>query len=386
MDLSYVLTDYVTLILLILIVIAMLQVCLFYGMFFLKVGRLGRSKKEQKASNDGQDSGQSNNFQPPVSVVMVANNEGSYLRDNLVYLLEQDYPDYEVVVVDYKSTDDTKFVLKVCSQNYPHLRVVSMPEDVNMFQGRKYPLSIGIRSAKNDILLLTEPECKPLDFNWITEMVKPYANKRTKIVLGYCGVASGKGLMNALQQYDNLVYSAQYLSSALRGSAYTGSGNNLSYRRKFFFDQGAFTHHYTEEYGSDDLFVNQNTDADNTRVCISPNSRTVREAKKDFGQWHQLRRQRVRPYRLHPTKEKCARMATPVAVLLFYAALALLIVRGFPWYLLVSLFVLKSAWQIVAFWQLCKQFGVKKLYWFAPVFEIYFLCANTILKISALRK
>lgn len=386
MDLSYVLTDYVTLILLILFVVALAMVSVYYGMFFLKVGRSGRTKKDLAARLKAHEEGTAQGKMPPVSVVMVAHNEGMHLRDNLVYLLEQDYPSYEVVVVDYKSTDDTKFILQVCAQNYPHLNVVQMSDDVNMFQGRKFPLSVGIRSAKNDIVVLTEPECRPVGFSWLRSMSRGYTGADKKIVLGYCAPRKEKGFLNLLQQYESLVFSAQYLGAAMMGRPYTATGNNLSYRRKFFFAQGAFTSHYTEEYGADDLFVNQNATSKNTSVCFDEDARVEVDPKKSFGQWHLQRKHRVRTYRLHSWAERLSRLMSPLSVLLFYCALILLVLKGFPWYILVGVLLLKFVWQIVTFAQLGKQFGVKHICWFSPLLEIYFIVADTILSISALKK
>lgn len=386
MNLSYLVNDYVTLILLILFVIATVWLCVYYGMTFMKIGRKGRNKKDLKALLEKQKSEQSAHSTPGVSVVMVAHNEGKYLRENLVYLLEQDYPDFEVVVVDYKSTDDTKFVLQVCGQNYPNLTSVSMPEDVNMYQGKKLPLSIGIKSAQNDIILLVEADSRPVGFSWIREMVEPYLEKKTKIVLGYSGISHEKGLLNMLEQYDNLCYSAGYLSRALSGRATTGVGRNLSYRKQFFFSKGAFTSHYKEEFGADDLFVNQNADEQNTKVVFGPESRVEMEARKSFGQWHLMRKHREATFRLHPASEQIRRMLYPLGVAVFYGSLAALLALGFPWYLPVGVMVLKFVWQIISFLKLCGQFEVKLVGWFSPLFEIYFLFANTILRILTLHR
>ena len=267
---------------------ALIYLSLYYGLYHMRVG-LYMPNKKKPSSNDSltkQDL-------PPVSVVLTARNDSEWLKENLVYLLEQDYPDFEVVVVDYLSHDDTPYVLKTLCDFYPHLKVVPFKEDVNLFQGKKYPLSIGIKSAKNDILLLADPDCTPKNLLWLRGMVKGYREKETQIVLGFCGIKRTKTLLGCLQQYDTLAYGAQYLGSALLGHPYTGSGRNLSYRRSFFFKQGAFIRHYDVADGSDDLFVYQNADRHNTAVCIDHDACLTAEAKKDFHQWHEERRHRV---------------------------------------------------------------------------------------------
>jgi glycosyltransferase involved in cell wall biosynthesis len=320
-----------------------------------------------------------------VSVVLTAHNDVTWLKENLVYLLEQDYPDFEVVVVDYLSQDDTPFVLKLLKDYYPHLKIVPFKEDVNLFQGKKYPLSIGIKSAKNDILLLADPDCTPKNMQWLRGMVKGYMKKDTQIVLGYCGLGKTKTLLGAFQQYDNLAYSSHYLGCALLGHPYTGSGRNLSYRRSFFFKRGAFISHYNVAGGSDDLFVYQNATRTNTAISISDDALLSTEPKKTFGEWHKTRLARVSTRNWHSVGGRMMEDLLPISTLLFYAMAVLLAVGGgMPWGAVLIAIVLKWAWQIVAFAQLCKRFDAGLVYLAAPLFEIYFIIANTILVLTPL--
>lgn len=354
---------------------ALIYLSLYYGLYHMRVGLYMPNKK--KPSSNGSLTKQD---LPPVSVVLTARNDSEWLKENLVYLLEQDYPDFEVVVVDYLSHDDTPYVLKTLCDFYPHLKVVPFKEDVNLFQGKKYPLSIGIKSAKNDILLLADPDCTPKNLLWLRGMVKGYREKETQIVLGFCGIKRTKTLLGCLQQYDTLAYGAQYLGSALLGHPYTGSGRNLSYRRSFFFKQGAFIRHYDVADGSDDLFVYQNADRHNTAVCIDHDACLTAEAKKDFHQWHEERRHRVATRNRHSLGSRLHEELAPFANLLFYAVALLLILQGsLPWPVTAAMVALKWVWQIVCFSRLTKRFDGGYVHLAAPLYEIYFIVANTIL-------
>ena len=387
MDFSYILTDYVTLISLILMAVAFIMLAIYYGLFFFRVGHYGKRKKTKKIDANAQNSSVNDEKLPPVSIVLVAHNEGYWLRDNLVYLLEQDYPNFEVVVVDYKSTDDTRFILQVCSENYHHLNCVRMDQDVNMFRGKKYPLSIGIRSAKNDVIMLTDSDCKPIGFDWLRQMVKGYNKSNTQIVLGYCGINQSKGLLNLLQQYDNLHYSAHYLGNALLKHPTTATGRNLSYRRSYFFERGAFIRHYSQPYGADDLFVNQNAKSSNTNISIAEDAFVMMDAKRNFAEWHLMRKLRIITDSLHPFGERLSACIYPINIVVFYVSwLFLLLTNRFPWEILVGIMALKFTWQIITENQLSKRFKVKFVQWLSPIFEIYFLIANTILRILPLPK
>ena len=379
-DFSHFLPDTQSIVFAALLMLAMIFCCLYYGLFHFRIGRWHRKAKPTEGTGN-----LSKDALPPVSVVLTAHNDVTWLKENLVYLLEQDYPDFEVVVVDYLSQDDTPFVLKLLKDYYPHLKIVPFKEDVNLFQGKKYPLSIGIKSAKNDILLLADPDCTPKNMQWLRGMVKGYMKSDTQIVLGFCGLNRTKTLLGALQQYDNLSYSSHYLGCALLGHPYTGTGRNLSYRRSFFFKHGAFISHYSVAGGSDDLFIYQNATRSNTAISISSDACLSTEPKKHFGEWHKLRLSRVSTRNWHSVGGRMMEDLLPISTLLFYVMAALLAIGGgVPWGAVLIAVVLKWAWQIVAFAQLCKRFEGGLVYLAAPLFEIYFIIANTILVLTPL--
>ena len=382
-DFSHILTEPLTLALTCVAVLSWVVLALYYGLCYMRVGRY-KSLQTKPEGAEGETL-------PPVSVVMVAHNEGEWLRQNLVYLLEQDYPDFEVVVVDYMSTDDTKFVLQLLAENYKHLKVVSLEQNVSGYEGKKYPLSIGIKSAKNDILLLADPDCVPQDkenFRWIRSMVAGYWHEHVDIVLGYCGIATKKTLFNWLQQYDNLHYSAGYLSAAMCHRPVTGNGRNLSYRRRLFMEHNGFIYHYHVSDGADDMFVNQNSRKHNTGVVLAPESFTMTEQQPTLKLWRKYRKHRTATYRFHKAGQKCTLLAYPLSVLLFYASCGVLLALGtMPWPVLALALIVKLAWQMVATAQACKRLKIPAVvYALSPLMEIYFLISNTILDISPLSK
>lgn len=382
MDFTHVLTDPCTMVFTILFALGLLILCLYYGIFFF---RLGRYKGPRKKNNPAPDK------LPPVSVVLAARNDGEWLRQNLVYLLEQDYPDFEVVVVDYLSSDETQYILRLLSQNYSRLKVVTLANNANGYQGLKYPLSIGIKSARNDILLLAEPECVPMDttqFNWIRSMVSGYLHDHIDIVLGYCGIAYKPSPFNWLQQYDNLLYSIEYLGSALLRAPFTGNGRNLSYRRSLFLKNDGFIYHYNIPYGADDMFVNQNARPRNTAVVLAPESFTLVQPKATLRQWRLHRRRRASTHSFYSLPLKLRRLLPPLSLLLFYLFGALLLASAaLPWQILAAALALKLAWQIAATATAARRLAVKPVvYILSPLFEIYFLVANTFLSLFPLPK
>ncbi len=379
MDFTNVLNNTYTVILLVVLAVAFVVLALYYGLIHFRVARYKNAKIPQPSTIGEQE-------WPSVSVVMVAHNEAEYLKESLPYLLEQDYPDFEVVVVDYMSQDDTHFVLRVCSENYPQLKPINFPDDVNMFRGKKYPLSIGIKSAKKDIILLTEPDCSPKEFSWIRQMVCGYM-RGASLVEGCSMIRKSKGLLNALQRYECITDTASYIGATLLGNPYTATGRNLSYRRDFFFSHGGFISHYSIADGADDLFVNQNANKGNTAVVVHPDADVLVEARTRFGHWHLDRLHRRITRHNYNWGDKFRLAMYPFAQILFYASWLVLLIMGlFPWQLLAALMALKIVWQGAAFYFLGKRFESNNLTFFSPLFELYFLFANTILYFSTLRK
>ena len=382
MDFTHILTDLCTMVLTALLAVGFVVLLLYYGLFFLRVGRYkGAARKKNAAAET----------LPPVSVVMAAQNDGEWLRSNLVYLLEQDYPDFEVVVVDYMSKDETQFVLKILSENYPNLKVVPLAGNANGYRGKKYPMSIGIKSAKNDILVFADPNCRPIDltnFSWLRQVVSAYADPKTEAVLGYCAIQPKPGPFNWLQQYDNLAHSVEYLAAAIMRHPFTGNGRNLSYRRSLFMRKRGFIYHYSIPDGADDMFVNQNCNGNNTRVVLTQDSFTVVEPMNTLAQWHSYRKHRTVTHKYYSLWLKLSRLLPSCCLVLFYLAGALLLAStAMPWLLLLAALLVKLAWQIVATSRAAARLMVKPVVaWLSPLMEIYFLFANTILSLSPLPK
>ena len=138
----------------------------------------------------------SNFFNKGVSVIICAKDEAEMLSHNLPSFLEQDYPNYEVIVVDDQSIDSTKYVLKDFEKKYSNLKVISIDPHVNSRVGKKFALTLGIKTSKFDYLLLSDADCKPVSKNWITTMTSCFQTK--DIVLGISPYNKTKGILNKL--------------------------------------------------------------------------------------------------------------------------------------------------------------------------------------------
>lgn len=267
-------------------------------------------------------------YSPAVSVVVCARNEHKNLRDYLSTLLHQDYPCYEVIVVDDSSEDGSDLLLERWSRQYSHLYHTFVPCGARVLSSKKLALTIGIKAAKHELILLTDADCRPESKYWIREMVQGFANEQTEIVLGFSPYFEKKGILNRLIGFDTLFNGLQYMGMARSGKPYMGVGRNLAYKRSTFFSSGGFKGLLSNRAGDDDLFVNRVATRTNTTVVCNRDSLMWSEPKTTWREWlHQKRRHlSVSPqYRI---TSKMRLMMEPLSKGLLYAGLLCSIIWG----------------------------------------------------------
>jgi glycosyltransferase involved in cell wall biosynthesis len=252
----------------------------YYGWFFRRLAFYSPLPKEHSQ-------------QHPVSVIICARDEAARLVTHLPGSLVQSYPSsHEVIVVNHNSQDDTRFLLDEFKKTFKGLHIVNLEHEAIGIPGKKYPLSMGIKEALYEIVLLTDADCVPASEFWMQKMQDGYRNG-IEVVLGYSPYKKSAGFLNKIIRFETFHTALQYLSYALAGLPYMGVGRNLSYKKDVFFRNKGFSaiNHVTG--GDDDLFINKVATKDNTAVVIDPDTFMLSEPKKTFGEWF---RQKSRHY------------------------------------------------------------------------------------------
>ena len=299
----------------------------------------------------------------PVSVIICARNEEDNLRENLPFILNQDYKNYEVIVVNDCSTDDTESVLDMYIQQYPdRLRKVNIPESENYKHGKKMAVFIGIKHAKYEHLLFTDADCHPSSNQWI-KIMSSHFEDGIEIVLGYGKYKEEKSFLNQLIRFDTLIIALQYLSSAIQKNPYMGVGRNMAYIKSLFYKNKGFSNHYHLDSGDDDLFINETATATNTAVCIHPDAFTISEPPYNFKQWLLQKARHFSTSPLYKPKHKALLSWIYFAYGLFYVSLFLFFIL-FPqlWLLGIGVLVLKYIVQTLIMYYASKKFQENKLY------------------------
>jgi len=284
----------------------------------------------------------------PVSVVICARNEAENLSNLLPLVLEQEYPDFEVVVVNDCSEDDSEYLLNKLQAKYKHLKVTRIIKDEKFVHGKKLALTVGIKAAKNEWLLMTDADCRPESSFWILRMSEHFTSKND-LVLGYGGYEYRKGFLNNLIRYDSLYIALQYLSFALRGQTYMGVGRNLAYRKSVYNANKGFSSHHDLRSGDDDLFINEVARKSITAVEYRTQAHTRTNPKKTFRDWwYQKKRHMTTGWR-YSLRDRFLLTAEPFSRLLFYAMFITLLVSKFNLWIVIGTFSVRMILQLVIF-------------------------------------
>jgi len=228
----------------------------------------------------------------PISIIIAARNESDNLYDNLPFILTQDYPEFEVIIVNNQSVDDSAWLLKALCLQHKNLKVVEIGKNKHLLPGKKLPITLGVKAAKYEKMVFTDADCKPASNQWLRIMSETFTEKN-QIILGYAPYFRTKGIINRIIRYDTAFIGASYLSFALAKIPYMGVGRNLAYTKKVFESVRGFKSHYSLPSGDDDLFIQEAAVNQNYTIQISPETFCYSKASETWKGWV---RQKTRHY------------------------------------------------------------------------------------------
>ncbi|WP_457127980.1 glycosyltransferase [Mucilaginibacter sp. HD30] len=323
----------------------------------------------------------------PVSVIISARNEEKNLKENLPAILQQDYPNFEVVVVNDCSSDDSDLVLQDLQKRYPHLKVVTKTEHVRFKTGKKFALTLGIKAAAHEHLLFTDADCSPVSKNWITYMAGKFVDPQIQIVLGYSPYIESKSLLNSIIRFETLKTAINYLSAALNNNAYMGIGRNLAYTKTLFFASKGFAAHMHILSGDDDLFVNQNATPINTAIEIHPDAFMHTPAKAAFGDLYRQKKRHMGVGKLYRGKHRRMLSFDALSGLMFYTVFILSIMLNIEPLWVLGVFIMRWIIQLVIYSRIFKKLAAGAQLWYLPVIDfVYYIYISVFGLIGALVK
>jgi biofilm PGA synthesis N-glycosyltransferase PgaC len=348
-----------------------LLVQLFYHFyFFLRVARHKPLADDQRNAD-----------LPPVSVIICARNEDDNLTQNLPLIFSQDYPNFEVVVVNDCSYDLTGDVLEEFGKKNPKLKIVTIKEDEYYQHGKKVAVMMGIKGAKHEHLVLTDADCRPSSDQWLRKIASDF-DERTELVLGYGPYEKSKGILNKLIRFDTFFIALQYLSFSLARVTYMGVGRNLAYKKELFYRKKGFASHYHIQSGDDDLFVNEAATKTNTKVELDPASFCYSEAKKTMREWWFQKKRHLQTGKQYKSSHKFLLGLYVISQWIFWGCFIAALVLKFEPYMVLGAFLLRFSIQMLIFNFAMKRMAERDLLPLTPFMELFFMLFYPVIAIS----
>ena len=305
-----------------------------------------------------------------VSVIICARDEAENLANNLPGVLVQDYKTtHEVIVVNDNSYDDSKYVLEELKKTFRQLHIVELTQEAKMIPGKKFPLSIGIKTAKYEVVLLTDADCIPASEHWITSMQEVY-DDNTEIVLGYGAFFKKSGLLNKIIRWETFHSALQYFSYALAGTAYMGVGRNLSYKKAIFFRHKGFSAHNNLPGGDDDLFINMTATRKNTKININKDSFTLSKPATTWQQWFSQKKRHYTTSKYYRPLHKFLLGMYAVSHFLFYPLLIMSLLF-YNWQYAPIVYSARLIIQASVFYKTMQRLDEKDLFPLFPLLDIW---------------
>lgn len=333
---------------------------IFYGIVF---GRFPNQKiKSPKPKNIG------------VSVLICAKNEAENLEQHLPLIIKQNYSNFEIVLINDGSSDNTLMVMNDFKREHDNIKVVDVKPVEKFWGNKKYALTLGIKAARFDFLLFTDADCIPLSKNWISSMSSHFSNKKS-IVIGYGAYKKVKGsLLNLIVRFETFMTAVQYLSYTNIGLPYMAVGRNLAYRKELFFGAKGFMSHMNVMSGDDDLFINQVASKENVAICISTDSFTESKPKTSFKSWIHQKRRHISSASHYKLKHKALLGIFYISQLLFWVLAIVLSMSLFQWKAVFALIGIRFIVQYISLYFASKALKETALILWLPLLEIILIC------------
>lgn len=314
----------------------------------------------------------SENSTEPLSVIICAKNEDENLTEFLPKVLTQNYPNFEVIVVNDCSYDNTENVIDEFAKIFPNLRKANIKEDDYYKHGKKFAMLVGIKAATHNRLVFTDADCYPNSANWLQQMAVGFTHEK-QIILGYGAYEKHKGFLNKLIRFDTFIIAVNYLSATIKNKPYMGVGRNLAYTKELFFKHNGFKSHYHIESGDDDLFVNEAATLNNTNICVSTTAITLSKPKKSFRAWRLQKARHLTTSPLYKSSSKYHLFFNYFSQYFFYISLGLMCISIKTILLVPGVLLFKMITQWLILNKACKRLNEPDLLAGSVIYELILL-------------
>jgi len=305
----------------------------------------------------------------PVSVIICAHNEADNLKQYLPSVLNQNYPNFQVVVVNDCSSDDSEMVLAQLKTSHKNLYYTTIPTDKKFIHGKKLAITLGVKAAQHEHLLFTDADCEPTSDKWLQMMANQF-NDEKEIVIGHGRYHRKQSLINLFTRYETFWNAVQYFGFALGKNPFMAVGRNMAYKKSLFAKSEIFRRHLMLASGDDDLLINACATRNNTAVVLHPEGQTASAAPDSFGDWFNRKSRHLTTSPHYSTRIKFWLITEPITRQLFWLlTLCSLFFHTFALYS-IAIFASRMILQYIILAKAARRMGEGKLYLFTFLLEL----------------
>lgn len=322
---------------------------------------------------------------PPVSILVCAHDEEENLKELIPLLQQQNYPEFEIIIINDRSNDSTFDLLLAEGKKDSRVRMVNVERVPPHVNSKKYSLTLGIKAAKNDWILLTDADCRPDGPNWISTMSQAF-HEKNQFVIGFSPFLRMPGFLNLFIRFEAIITALQYLGYGMMNKPYMGVGRNLAYRKSLFLAEKGFNNFMNVTGGDDDLFVNQHATRSNTDIVVGKDATIHTMAETTWGSFLKQKTRHLSVGKYYKFKNRFylgTFMGTWMLSwwLLVPALLVALLIPTMIWFV-ASAMLLRVILLMIALYVLLKRLDHKFELWMVPfldfLFSIYYLTTGLI--------
>ena len=326
-----------------------------YYLLFSKFSFLPQASKSKKVSF-------------PVSLIVCAKNEADNLKENVPLWINQNYSNFEIILINDASYDDTLEVMELFEKENSKIKIVNVENNEAFWGSKKYALTLGIKKATHQRMVFSDADCKPASENWLNEMASHFSENH-QVILGYGAYEKVAGFLNKLIRFETLMTAIQYFSYAKAGFPYMGVGRNLGYTSKLYYDNSGFVSHMDIQSGDDDLFVNQVATKNNTAICYSKESFTYSKPKLSWKDWIKQKKRHISTAKHYKLNHRILLGSYFIFQVLFWV-LSILTLIFIDWKIPLTLIFFKLIFQFIILNKAMNKLDEKDLIFWFPILEI----------------
>lgn len=316
----------------------------------------------------------------PISIIIPVKNEAENLTNYIQNLLKQNHSNFEIVLINNASSDDTLDVIENLQKQHSNIKLVNVKNTEAFWGNKKYALTLGIKAASYEHLLFTETTSIPISKNWISEMVSSFSQEKT-IVIGYKKLKLKRlSISNLLFRFDNVINTVQSFSFAKFGNAFNGDSSNFGYTKSEFFKVNGFINHMNLFIGESDLFIKDASTNKNTSTVTTINSFVQSSTDYSLKNWFSEKRKKSIITSLYKFKHKLFLHLFKITKALFYSLAVYLVILN--WKITTPVILAYFLIQYIVIGKSAYKLHEKQVLFFLPILDICLILLQITIFIS----